>query len=187
MNGRYEVLDADAEVTRHLDADVVVEAFRAWLNLTPNRVMSEALAWDSHAELWNAFGLEYRHLGFGQLTVVAHHVLALPASEARAERLNKILRRICRKAGSRLRPRQKLARLTVTAACFCDSTALPGRQILAPVLARGQPVLALLVCFIFTERHTSLDLFAIHALHPRVLDEPYLLVRDREEEPARGN
>jgi hypothetical protein len=28
VNGRYEVLDADAEVTRHLDADVVVEALR---------------------------------------------------------------------------------------------------------------------------------------------------------------
>jgi hypothetical protein len=48
MNGRYEVLDADTEVRRHLAADMVVEAFRAWLNLTPNRVMSEALAWDSH-------------------------------------------------------------------------------------------------------------------------------------------
>ena len=116
MNGRYEVLDADAEVTRHLDADVVVEAFRAWLNLTPNRVMSEALAWDSLAELWNAFELEYRHVGFGQLTVVAHHVLALPASEGHTERLNKILRRICRKAGRRLCPRQKVARLIVAAA-----------------------------------------------------------------------
>jgi hypothetical protein len=112
MNGRYEVLDADAEVTRHVDANVVVEAYRAWLNLTPNRVTSEVLAWDSLAELWNAFELEYRHLSFGQLAVVAHRVLALPASEAHAERLNKIPR----KAGSRLRPRQKLARLIVAAA-----------------------------------------------------------------------
>jgi hypothetical protein len=29
MNGRYEVLDADAKVTRHLGAHVVVEAFPA--------------------------------------------------------------------------------------------------------------------------------------------------------------
>jgi hypothetical protein len=65
--------------------------------------------------LWNAFELEYRHVGFDQLTMVAHHVLALPASEAHAERLNKILRRICRKAGPRLRLRQKLARLIVAA------------------------------------------------------------------------
>jgi hypothetical protein len=50
------------------------------------------------------------------LTVVAHHVLALPASEAHAERLNKILRRICRKGGPRLRPRQKLACLIVAGA-----------------------------------------------------------------------
>jgi hypothetical protein len=64
-------------VTRHLDADVVVEPFRAWLNLTPKGVMSEALAWDSLAELWNAFEPEYRHLGFGQLAVVARRVLAL--------------------------------------------------------------------------------------------------------------
>jgi hypothetical protein len=49
--------------------------------------------------LWNGFELEYRHLGFGQWTVVAHHVLTLPASEPHAERMNKILRRICRKAG----------------------------------------------------------------------------------------
>jgi hypothetical protein len=92
MNGCYEALGANAEVTRHLDADVVVEAFRAWLNLTQNRVLSEALASDSLAELWNAFELEYRHLGFGRLAVVAHHVLALPANEAHAEPLAKVLR-----------------------------------------------------------------------------------------------
>jgi hypothetical protein len=78
--------------------------------------MSEALAWDSLAELWNAFELEYRHLGFGRLAMVAHYVLALPVSDAHAERLNKILRRICCKAGPRLRPRQKLAPLIVAAA-----------------------------------------------------------------------
>jgi hypothetical protein len=66
MNSRYEVLDADAEVTRHLVADVVIDEFRAWLNLTPNRVMREALAWDSLTELWNAFELECRHLSLGQ-------------------------------------------------------------------------------------------------------------------------
>jgi hypothetical protein len=116
VNGHYQVVDADAEVTRCLNADVVVEACRAWLNLTPNRSMSEALTRDSLAELWDAFELEYRHLGFGQLAVVARHVLALPASEAHAERLNKILRRICRKPGPRLRPRQKLARVIIAAA-----------------------------------------------------------------------
>jgi hypothetical protein len=54
MNGRYRVVDADAEVTRCLNADVVVEAFRTRLNLTPNRSMSEALTRDSLAELWDA-------------------------------------------------------------------------------------------------------------------------------------
>jgi hypothetical protein len=33
---------------------------------------------DSLAELWNAFELEYLHLGFGQLTVVAHHCWRSP-------------------------------------------------------------------------------------------------------------
>jgi hypothetical protein len=89
MNGRYQVADADAEVTRCLTADVVVEA----------------LTRDSLAELWDAFEREYRHLGFGQLAVVARHVLALPVSEAHAERLNQIIRRMCRKDGPRLRPR----------------------------------------------------------------------------------
>jgi uncharacterized membrane protein YccC len=54
MNGRYEALDDYAEVTRHLHPDDVVEAFRAWLSLTPNHVLSDALALDSSAELWNA-------------------------------------------------------------------------------------------------------------------------------------
>jgi hypothetical protein len=35
MIGRDEVFDADAEVTRHLDAVVVVEAFRLWRSLFP--------------------------------------------------------------------------------------------------------------------------------------------------------
>jgi hypothetical protein len=95
MNGRYQVLDADAEVTRCLNADVAVEAFRAWLKLTPNRVMGEAFTRDSLAELWDAFELECEHLGFGQLAVVARHVLALPVSEVHAERLSKTL---CRSA-----------------------------------------------------------------------------------------
>jgi hypothetical protein len=115
MNGRYEIIDEDASVPRHLNPDLVVQAFRAWLNLTPSLAMSAALAQDSLAELWDAFEREYRHLGYGELSVVARHVLALPASEAHVERLNKILRRICRKAGPRLGARQKLARLIIAA------------------------------------------------------------------------
>jgi hypothetical protein len=111
MNGRFEALDADADVTRHLDAELVVEAFRAWLSGTPNRVMSEVIAQDSLAELWNAFELEHRHLGCGEFAAVACHVLALPASEAHAERLTRVLRRICGKAGRRLRPRQRDTRV----------------------------------------------------------------------------
>ena len=88
-----------------------MQAFRAWLNLTPSLAMSEALAQDSLAELWDAFEREYRHLGYNQLADVARHVLALPASEAHVERLNKILRRICKKAGPMLGQTQKLARL----------------------------------------------------------------------------
>jgi hypothetical protein len=58
---------------------------------------------------------QFRHLGFGQLTVVAHHVLALPASEAHAERLNKILPNLPQRRTA-LVPWQKLARLIVAAA-----------------------------------------------------------------------
>jgi hypothetical protein len=106
MNGRYQVVDADAEVTRCLNADVVIEAFRAW--------MAEPHAEPRH-ERGSHAGLAGRAVGRirarvwaprgGQMAIVACDVLALPASEAHAERLNKIPGSICRNAGPRLRAR----------------------------------------------------------------------------------
>ena len=63
-------------------------------------------------ELWKESERGFRHPGDWQLSVVAVHVLGLPASESHVERLNKALRRIVLKAGPRL---PKMARLALSA------------------------------------------------------------------------
>ena len=99
-----------------LDVEVVVAAFEQFLNpWQPDEVLNMMAL--PVRDMWTSLAEMYSRSGFVQLAEVALRVLALPASQAHQERLNKHLRRIIHACGARLGDDTEYARLILSA---CD-------------------------------------------------------------------
>jgi hypothetical protein len=119
LNTRLEAraaLDGCEESIALLDVETVVAAFEAFLHpWQPDEVLN--LMALPVRDMWTSLAEKYSRSGFAQLAEVALRVLALPASQAHQERLNKHLRRITHACGARLGDETEYARLILSA---CD-------------------------------------------------------------------
>jgi hypothetical protein len=99
-NGDGEVLDASVQKAQNPDARMLLSRRSAAEPHAESRIKQ---GWRTGllAALWNAFELECRHPGNGQLAVVMRHVLALPPTRLTRMWLMKVLRRLWRKAEPR--------------------------------------------------------------------------------------
>jgi hypothetical protein len=117
LNTRFTSLNAMEHGPAHelLDAETVVAAFERFLNPIQSDEFLDLSALPVR-DLWTGLGAKFSRSGFNQLADVALRVLALRATQARQERLNKHLRRIIRACGMQLADRTEFAPL-IRSAC----------------------------------------------------------------------
>jgi hypothetical protein len=116
LNTREMTLNGMGQGPAHelLDAKIVIAAFEQFLNPIQSDEFLDLMALPVR-DLWTGLGAKFGRSGFDRLAEVALPVLALPATQAHQERLNKHLRRIIRACGTQLADQTGFPRLILSA------------------------------------------------------------------------